>query len=278
MTRQQKIIPALVVTVLLHGLLLRFGLAPKVEGLPVKIGSTQTAPAPSAAAEPAEAEIADADDTPAVEQTPAALRSRPDNNQPLDVGWAEVDQPAAKPEKPAEPTPAKPEPVAAPVIAVKPAPKPESKPAPKVEPEVAAKPPASEAKAVAKVEARPASANRPAVPAKPAASTPDRRPAPASTGTGTRPVQTAGVDYGNRVRQHLARFAGALPAGAVGEAKVQFVVQPDGRVTDLKLVKASGHAGLDALAMSLPLNAQPLPLPGAVAQRLEVPIQAAAQN
>lgn len=88
-------------------------------------------------------------------------------------------------------------------------------------------------------------------------------------------VIAADSDYANRVRQHLARFAGALPPGVRGEARVQFVVQRDGRVTDVQLVRRSGHEELDALALSLPRNAQPLPLPGAVPQRLEVPVQAA---
>lgn len=85
-------------------------------------------------------------------------------------------------------------------------------------------------------------------------------------------------EYASFVRQHLARFAGALPAGAAGEARVQFVVQLDGRVSEVFLVKRSGNAGLDAVALSLPVKAQPLPLPGARPQRLEVPVQAIAAS
>jgi len=111
----------------------------------------------------------------------------------------------------------------------------------------------------------------------PKAVAPSKPAAPSGNGSagGTPAAVTADAGYANRVRQHLGRFAGALPPGAVGEARVQFVVQPDGRVTEVQLVKRSGSAGLDALALSLPVTAQPLPLPGAVPQRLEVPLQAA---
>ncbi len=103
-------------------------------------------------------------------------------------------------------------------------------------------------------------------------------PAPAAGGPpGAAPaVVTADNNYANRVRQHLSRFAGALPAGANGEARVQFVVQTDGRVSDVVLVRLSGNAELDAIALSLPAKSQPLPLPGAAPQRLEVPVQAIA--
>ncbi|MES2885883.1 MAG: TonB family protein [Pseudomonadota bacterium] len=89
-------------------------------------------------------------------------------------------------------------------------------------------------------------------------------------------VISADASYANRVRQHLARYAGALPPGASGEARVQFVVQPDGRVSNVLLVMRSGNAGLDSVALSLPTLAQPLPLPGPLPQRLEVPVQAIA--
>ena len=89
---------------------------------------------------------------------------------------------------------------------------------------------------------------------------------------------SADSEYAGRVRQHLARFAGALPAGASGEVRVQFVVQLDGRVSEVFLAKRSGNAGLDAVALNLPGKAQPLPLPGAMPQRLEVPVQAIASS
>lgn len=103
------------------------------------------------------------------------------------------------------------------------------------------------------------------------------RPSPIETGDGGNgPVISADASYANRVRQHLARYAGALPPGASGEARVQFVVQPDGRVSNVLLVMKSGNAGLDSVALSLPTLAQPLPLPGPLPQRLEVPVQAIA--
>lgn len=126
---------------------------------------------------------------------------------------------------------------------------------------------------------------------KPVASAPVSRPprepaasertillAPGNEAAGEPAVATASNGYGRRVREHLARFAGNLPPGATGEARVQFVVQPDGRVSEVRLVKRSGHLGLDAVALSLPEIAQPLPSPGERAQRLEVPVQAVPQS
>lgn len=111
--------------------------------------------------------------------------------------------------------------------------------------------------------------------AKPVAEKPKPKPIEADGGS-TATVISADASYANRVRQHLARYAGALPPGASGEARVQFVVQPDGRVSNVLLVMKSGNAGLDSVAMSLPTLAQPLPLPGPLPQRLEVPVQAIA--
>ena len=126
---------------------------------------------------------------------------------------------------------------------------------------------------------------------KPAPSAPVSRPArepaasertiflaPGNQSAGEAAVAPASNSYGRRVREHLARFAGNLPPGANGEARVQFVVQPDGRVSDVRLVKRSGHLGLDAVALRLPEIAQPLPSPGERAQRLEVPVQAVPQS
>lgn len=89
-------------------------------------------------------------------------------------------------------------------------------------------------------------------------------------------VKSADASYAQKVRQHLGAFAGALPPGAQGEARVQFVVMPDGRVSQVQLVQRSGHDALDEMALSLPRQAQPLPLPGPQPQRLEVPLQAVA--
>ena len=110
---------------------------------------------------------------------------------------------------------------------------------------------------------------------KPEAEKPKPKPIEADGGS-TATVISADASYANRVRQHLARYAGALPPGASGEARVQFVVQPDGRVSNVLLVMKSGNAGLDSVALSLPTLAQPLPLPGPLPQRLEVPVQAIA--
>jgi TonB family protein len=110
-----------------------------------------------------------------------------------------------------------------------------------------------------------------------AAVSPSRNTSAADEGTEAPGVMNAGSAYARRVREHLAQFAGALPPGASGEARVQFVVETDGRVSDVQLVKRSGHLGLDAVALSLPEIAQPLPRPGDSPQRLEVPVQAIPQ-
>lgn len=180
-----------------------------------------------------------------------------DADRSIDIGFGESPEPAA----PAQVEPAKPQlaEVAKAVPAPRPAPpvaKPEPKPAPPAKP------------------AAPVTAAKPAP--KPAAAKPAAPAAARGAGGGTAATVTADAGYANRVRQHLGRYAGALPPGAVGEARVQFVVQPDGRVTEVQLVKRSGSAALDALALNLPVQAQPLPLPGAVPQRLEVPLQVAA--
>ena len=123
-------------------------------------------------------------------------------------------------------------------------------------------------------EARPERA-KPAAPVKTAkAVTPPPAPEPEPVIAAPAAISTD-RNYASRVRQHLGRFAGALPAGASGEARVQFVVEVDGLVSDVHLVQFSGHAGLDAMALNLPTQAQPLPLPGQLPQRLEVPLQAA---
>ena len=146
--------------------------------------------------------------------------------------------------------------------------------------------PVPEEKAV--IEEPPATIDKPKprpVPAKsepeprPAAKLPETKPQARSVEAGrndSAPIISADASYANRVRQHLARYAGALPPGASGEARVQFVVQPDGRVSNVLLVMRSGNAGLDSVALSLPTLAQPLPLPGPLPQRLEVPVQAIA--
>lgn len=125
-------------------------------------------------------------------------------------------------------------------------------------------------------EARPERA-KPAAPVKTAKAvvTPPPVPEPVIAAPAAPAAISTDRNYASRVRQHLGRFAGALPAGASGEARVQFVVEVDGLVSDVHLVQFSGHAGLDAMALNLPTQAQPLPLPGQLPQRLEVPLQAA---
>lgn len=249
MARIKKVAVALTVAVAAHAAVLVYGVAPRVEGLADGEASARIEPS--------------ADDTP----------QRSDEDRSIDIGFDDSPEPetpqAVEPPKPrlAEVAKATPPPTPAPKPAASVA-KVEAKTEPKPAP--AAKPPVAiaAAKPAPKPEVKPA-APKPSAVSKPAS------PSGGGSAGGTVAAITADAGYANRVRQHLGRFAGALPPGAVGEARVQFVVQPDGRVTEVQLVKRSGSAGLDALALSLPVSAQPLPLPGAVPQRLEVPLQAA---
>lgn len=247
----KKVAVALTVAVAAHAAVLVYGVAPRVEGL------ADGEAGPRASSEPL------ADEAP----------QSSDEDRPIDIGFDDTPEPgAAKPVELPKPRLAE---VARPLPPPAPAPKPVV-PVAKVEPQAEPKPAAAAKPPVAVAAAKPA----PKPEAKPAAARPSAPSKPATAGGqgvagGTVAAVTADAGYANRVRQHLGRFAGALPPGAVGEARVQFVVQPDGRVTEVQLVKRSGSAGLDALALSLPVTAQPLPLPGAVPQRLEVPLQAA---
>ena len=253
MARIKKVAVALTVAVAAHAAVLVYGVAPRVEGLADGEASARIEPS--------------ADDTP----------QRSDEDRPIDIGFD--DRPEPETPQPVEP----PKPKLAEVAKATPPPTPVAKPAapvakaeakPPPKPAPAAKPPVAiaAAKPAPKPEVKPEV--KPAAP-KPAAASKPSSPSGSGSAGGTVAAITADAGYANRVRQHLGRFAGALPPGAVGEARVQFVVQPDGRVTEVQLVKRSGSAGLDALALSLPVTAQPLPLPGAVPQRLEVPLQAA---
>jgi len=258
MERPQKAAVAATVVVALHAGLF-YLLAPRLEGF------TEN---PAAAVVSA----AEGDVVPDI-TTPRS------SDEALDVGFvAPSEEPEAlppeplkvasepKPEPPTkiEPEPVVPEPVAEKIkLAAT-----ESKPAPKLAP---IKP------VVAAAPAKPAKSAKPDKPAKLAAAKDKSTSPKAPTGNSKTPIAiSTDTGYASRVRQHLARHAGALPPGAHGEARVQFVVQVNGRVTDVHLVKFSGNAGLDAVALNLPTQAQPLPLPGPTAQRLEVPVQAMA--
>lgn len=295
MHRGQKMALALAAALALHFLVLRIGFAPHSEAVPLdetpEIPAVEepgplateepTPPAPIAAdaardvAWPADAPPESEAAQPLAEIAeiePAAAEPRPEPLKPLPPPvqpTPELSQPAepvvAAAPKPVKPKPekAKPEqpktPLPKPAATAQPLPKPE-----KPKPEVAKpKVPAATA-AAAKTPAAPEAVKKPA-----------SSPAP-TAGKATAAVVNADSSYANRVRQHLARFAGSLPPGANGEARVQFVVQPDGQVTNVQLVKMSGHAGLDSVALNLPTLAQPLPLPGDSPQRLEVPVQAIA--
>ncbi|MES2682313.1 MAG: TonB family protein [Pseudomonadota bacterium] len=276
---------ALAAALALHFVVLRIGFAPQPDAAPVDespaIPPVVEAPSPVATEEPATTPPAPlaadaardiawpADPAPPPEPIqsiaevaliePAVTEPRPEPIKPLPppvMPTPEASRPA-EPVVAAVPKPVKPKPEKAkpqppkPVLPAQPQPK---KPG-VAKPKTAV---AAAAKTLAAAEAG----------KKPAAST--------AAGKATPAVVNADSSYANRVRQHLARFAGSLPPGANGEARVQFVVQPDGQVTNVQLVKLSGHAGLDSVALNLPTLAQPLPLPGESPQRLEVPVQAIA--
>ncbi|MDO9453666.1 MAG: TonB family protein [Stagnimonas sp.] len=242
MARREKFALALGVTVALHvGVLLLA--VPRLSGL-------------TATGETTDAGMSD------VETTVAVSDPKPSENEesPAPLTPATVETPKPLPEKIE---------IAAsePPAAVAPAAKlliPAPEPTPKASPPPVVKTPA---KPEPKPAIKPSAKSEPKTTGKAAA---------APSGGKTATVIPANSSYANQVRQHLARFAGALPPGANGEARVQFVVQLDGRVSDVHLVKQSGNAGLDAVALNLPRQAQPLPLPGKSPQRLEVPVQAMA--
>jgi protein TonB len=132
--------------------------------------------------------------------------------------------------------------------------------------------PDSEPLAIAWPEATKPAPERPRPTKTARAAKPAADPAAGEVGDG---VEIAGPDnYAQRVRQHLASFVGPLSTGGGGEARVQFVVQPNGRVSQVELVRRSGNPALDMMALALPRKAQPLPIPEGGPQRLEVPVQA----
>ena len=256
MARREKFALALVVTVALHAAVLLLAV-PRLSGL-TTTGETSATVMPDVEvtstvavsdAKPPEDEASPALPSPVVAEAPKPLPEK-------------IEIAASEP-----PTPAPP--------AAKP-PAPPAEPAPKVLPAPVVKTPVQpEPKAAVKPIAKPA----PKPPTKPepkAAVNAGDKAAKTTPSGKTAAVIPANSNYANLVRQHLARYAGALPPGANGEARVQFVVQLDGRVSDVHLVKQSGNAGLDAVALNLPRQAQPLPLPGKSPQRLEVPVQAMA--
>lgn len=256
MARREKFALALGITVALHAAVLLLAV-PRLSGLTTTAEATDTAvPDVEAATVVAVRDGKPSEDAANPVQPIAAIAETP-KPLPEKIEIAASEPPASVPAaaKPPAP-PALPPPKTLPPPVVKTPAKVEPKPAVKPAAKPVPKPPAKpEPKVVAKA---------------------DGKAPAASAGGKTAVVIPATSSYANKVRQHLARYAGALPPGANGEARVQFVVQLDGRVSDVHLVKQSGNAGLDAVALNLPRQAQPLPLPGKSPQRLEVPVQAIA--
>ena len=256
MARREKFALALGITIALHAAVLLLAV-PRLSGL-TTTGETSTTVMPDvdvtstvavSDAKPSEDESSSVQPTAVIAETPKPLPEK-------------IEIAASEPPAPAPPAAKSPAAVAVPT--------PKALPPPVVKTPVKVEP-----KPVVKPAAKPA----PKPPAKPepkVAVKAGDKAAKATPSGKTAAVIPANSNYANQVRQHLARFAGALPPGANGEARVQFVVQLDGRVSDVHLVKQSGNAGLDAVALNLPRQAQPLPLPGKSPQRLEVPVQAMA--
>lgn len=89
-----------------------------------------------------------------------------------------------------------------------------------------------------------------------------------------------GHSYLGRVRAHLNAYRTALPAdlSARGIVQVRFVVDLEGRVSQLQLARSSGSAALDQQALALVARASPLPAPSERrALRLVVPVEFSAE-
>jgi protein TonB len=90
--------------------------------------------------------------------------------------------------------------------------------------------------------------------------------APAPVETAERRYLREQYDYiRERVTSRLHYPAMARRQGWVGKVIVTFMVQPDGRVENLDVVRSSGHQSLDRQAMQAVLAAAPFPAPPAPA-------------
>jgi protein TonB len=90
--------------------------------------------------------------------------------------------------------------------------------------------------------------------------------APAPVETAERRYLREQYDYiRDHVTSRLHYPAMARRQGLVGQVTVTFLVQPDGRVESLDVVRSSGHQSLDRQAMQAVLAAAPFPAPPAPA-------------
>lgn len=89
------------------------------------------------------------------------------------------------------------------------------------------------------------------------------RQAPAASANSAGASASALASYNQRVRAHLMRFheypPAAKAAGQRGVARLSFTVGRGGQVMASRLAGSSGHAPLDAQAMSMVRRAQPFP-------------------
>ncbi len=203
---------------------------------------------------------------------------------------------SAKEARPAETTeaPPTPEPPPAPSPAASPMP-PAEIPSPPLPAASPAMPTSQSASAVALLAPRPPAAERqaetpvpplpqpkPAIEVKPPPGRPSPpaptigRPAPAAARPGAvakvapargRPDQSGGDPYFNAVRDRIAQKfvypAAARPLGLAGEAKYEFLVDHEGHLLQIRLLRSSGAEILDRAGALAIRNAAPLPpVPG----------------
>lgn len=195
--------------------------------------------------------------------------------------------PAQKPaaEEPAKPRAEEPPPPPTPVApAAKPQPAPVTKPAPNAKAAPAPAPAKAPSSDAAKPSADPTPAPAPA-PAEKASAPTEAKPAPSSG-----PV--AGGDSDPNVRQLLGRYGVGLKAqmkryfvypraakdnNLEGTLELALVIGANGMISELSVVKSSGHDVLDRAAMDFVRKAKPLvPIPEGLRGRefrLEIPVE-----
>jgi periplasmic protein TonB len=142
--------------------------------------------------------------------------------------------------------------IAAPLVSPRPTPRPAATPMVRTEaPRRPVTPPAAEA---------PSQAAAPSAPAQAAASP---RPAPPAAEPGDNGREAA--RYPERVNRHLGRLP--RPSGGVrGEAVIGFSIAPGGGIGAIRVVRSSGDADFDQIAVSHVQRAAPFPPPPQGAQ------------
>jgi periplasmic protein TonB len=142
----------------------------------------------------------------------------------------------------------------------------EEKPAPNPEVSMAEANPKPEEKPVEDKPAAPPVEASPMPTAPQAAPTPAARvAAPAAGQTAVRPTRAAITSWQRLLLAQLERHKHypSQARGKVGEARLEFTLDRAGNVLTSRVVRSSGSEALDAAALALIKNAQPLPIPPA---------------